>query len=128
MRSLLRQDHGSLSSVEKVLTSLAELELYEFACPYVVAIACKMRARMGYQPSQSYQSALPYFLAFYRECFEEVCEHLDAYHSDFRDISFQFGTAKDTFLKQRRLHAHCLEPQSPPEHSIESFCESDGDG
>ena len=125
MRVLLRQGHGSLSSVVDFLHSIAELELYELACPYVVAIIGKTRSRLIFQ---SYRLGSPRTLGFYRECIEHVREHLTAYHPDFEDCNRQFSRARDIFVKQREFNAHCLEPKILLEPPIESFCESDGEG
>lgn len=125
MRALLRQGQGSLTSVVDFLFSVAELELYELACPYVVGIIGKTRTRLVFQ---SYQLGAPRTLGFYRECIEQVHEHLATHHADFKNCSRRFDEAQDVFIKQRELNAHCLDPKTLLESAPESFGEPDGDG
>ncbi|KAL5972073.1 Histone-lysine N-methyltransferase trithorax [Taenia solium] len=124
VRALLRQGQGSLTSVVDFLFSVAELELYELACPYVVGIIGKTRTRLVFQ---SYQLGAPRTLGFYRECIKQVHEHLATHHADFENCSRRFDEAQDVFIKQRELNAHCLDPRTLLESTPESFREPDGD-
>ncbi|VDM30823.1 unnamed protein product [Hydatigera taeniaeformis] len=124
VRALLRQGQGSLTSVADFLFSVAELELYELACPYVVGIIGKTRTRLVFQ---SYQLGAPRTLGFYRECIEQVHEHLVTHHSNFENCSRRFEDAQDVFIKQRELNAHCCDPKTLLESAPESFGEPDGD-
>ncbi|CDS42350.1 mixed lineage leukemia protein mll [Echinococcus multilocularis] len=124
VRALLRQGQGSLTSVVDFLFSVAELELYELACPHVVGIIGKTRTRLVFQ---SYQLGTPRTLGFYRECIEEVHEHLATHHADFENCSRRFEEAQDVFIKQRELNTHCLDPKTLLESAPESFGEPDGD-
>ncbi|KAL5110316.1 Histone-lysine N-methyltransferase trithorax [Taenia crassiceps] len=124
VRALLRQGQGSLTSVVDFLFSVAELELYELACPYIVGIIGKTRTRLVFQ---SYQLGAPRTLGFYRECIEQVHEHLATHHADFESCSRRFDEAQDIFIKQRELNAHCLDPKTLLESAPESFGEPGGD-
>lgn len=107
------------------LHSLSDLELYELACPHVVALMGKTRARMIFQ---SYQSGSPQVLGFYRECIREVREHVASHHADFERCNFEFRDAVESFIRLREVNADCMDPKAQAEVPSEPFAEYSGDG
>ncbi|KAM7537528.1 hypothetical protein Aperf_G00000071186 [Anoplocephala perfoliata] len=111
VQALLRQRQGSLLAVEEFLRSVAEIELYEFACPFVTALTCQAR-RMNICQANQLNPVLK--IGFYQACIDKVRRHVRMHHPDFPSCNRTLRAAQDAFIKKRCRNERCCHPTLLP--------------